>query len=125
MNSARPCILRSESIPEYYFEERCHITELLNSPEDEALSIARARVEPGVTTVWHHLKGVTERYVILEGEGIVEVGDEPATKVSPGDVVMIPPQIRQRITNTGEKDLVFLALCTPRFEVDCYEVAEG
>lgn len=125
MNTIRPRILKSESIPEYYFEERCYIAELLNSPEEESLSIARARVKPGVTTVWHRLKGTAERYVILEGEGLVEVGDEPATRVSPGDVIWIPPQVRQRITNIGQTDLVFLALCTPRFKVECYEVVDS
>jgi len=60
---------------EYYFAEGCFITEAWNAPADEAVSVARARVEPGVTTRWHRLHGVTERYVILEGRGRVEVGD--------------------------------------------------
>ena len=58
---------------EYWFEERCHITEWWNTPTDAAVSVARARVEPGVTTRLHRLKGVTERYVILEGTGCAEV----------------------------------------------------
>jgi oxalate decarboxylase/phosphoglucose isomerase-like protein (cupin superfamily) len=28
---------------------------------------------------------------------------------------------RQRITNIGKDDLVFLAICTPRFSQDAYE----
>jgi mannose-6-phosphate isomerase-like protein (cupin superfamily) len=105
---------------EYYFEEGCYITELSNTPADPEASIARARVLPGVTTRWHRLTGTTERYVMLEGNGRVEVGDEPARDVGPGDVVVIPPLCRQRITNVGEGDLVFLAICTPRFRPECY-----
>lgn len=109
---------------EYFFAEGCFIVESSNSPDDPDLSIARARVEPGRTTRWHYLEGITERYVILAGEGDVEVGDLPATRVHPGDVVIIPPGERQRIHNPGAGDLVFLALCTPRFEERAYVDAQ-
>lgn len=109
---------------EYWFREGCHITEWSNSAADEDLSVARARVEPGRTTRWHRLAGTTERYVILDGRGRAEVGDELIDVIA-GDVVIIPPDQSQRITNTGERDLVFLAVCTPRFQQDNYsEVPE-
>ncbi|MDZ7787008.1 MAG: cupin domain-containing protein [Halofilum sp. (in: g-proteobacteria)] len=91
---------------------------------DRAASIARARVEPGVTTRLHRLRGVIERYVILEGAGRVTVGDGTPEKVGPGAVVMIPPDASQRIANTGATDLVFLAICTPRFRPEIYEDLE-
>ncbi|MFO7764191.1 MAG: cupin domain-containing protein [Wenzhouxiangellaceae bacterium] len=110
--------------PEYWFREGCHITEWSNGATDEDLSVARARVEPGQTTRWHRLAGTTERYVILEGRGRAEVGDELIDVIA-GDVVIIPPGQPQRITNTGEADLVFLAICTPRFQPANYrEVPE-
>ena len=40
--------------------------------------------------------------------------------VDEGDVVCIAPGAAQQITNTSNVDLIFLALCTPRFEVDNY-----
>jgi mannose-6-phosphate isomerase-like protein (cupin superfamily) len=64
-----------------------------------------------------------ERYVILEGHGLVEVGDLAPQEVGPGDVVLIPPSCRQRIANTGRADLIFLAICSPRFEPRAYEEA--
>jgi mannose-6-phosphate isomerase-like protein (cupin superfamily) len=85
------------------------------------VSIARARVPAGVTTRWHRLAGITERYVIIEGRGRAEVGTRPPQEAGPGDVVMIPPGWRQRIANTGAGELVFLAICTPRFTYDAYE----
>ncbi len=106
---------------EYYFVEGCHINELLNTPDDAAVSIARARVTSGVATRWHRLRGIAERYVILSGTGRVEVGELPAQDVTAGAVVLIPPLCRQRITNTGNEDLVFLAICSPRFQPDAYE----
>jgi mannose-6-phosphate isomerase-like protein (cupin superfamily) len=110
---------------EFYTPERCYIIELSNSADDPELSIARARVEPGVTTHWHRLKDVVERYYIISGKGRVEVGILPEQKVSPGDVILIPPMCRQRISNIGSEDLIFLAICTPRFSNDCYEDIEG
>jgi mannose-6-phosphate isomerase-like protein (cupin superfamily) len=109
---------------EFSTPELCHIIELFNEQEDSACSIARARVEPGVATQLHSLSGITERYVILEGEGKVEVDGKTATKVGPLDVVYIPAGMSQRINNTGETDLVFLCVCTPRFKPDAYENME-
>jgi oxalate decarboxylase/phosphoglucose isomerase-like protein (cupin superfamily) len=39
-------------------------------------------------------------------------------------VVIIPPQCHQRITNIGTEDLIFYALCTPRFSNQIYEDTE-
>jgi len=106
---------------EYFFDvEGCYITEVSNDPSDPDLSIAKARVMKGVTTAWHKLKDTTERYYILSGSGLVEVDDALPRKVAAGDVVIIKPMQKQRITNNGNEDLVFLALCTPRFEVSNY-----
>ncbi len=106
---------------EFYIAEKCYITELSNSPDDSDLSIARARVEPGVTTRMHRLKGTTERYFITSGKGLVEVGELPPQEVNAGDIVIIPPMCPQRITNIGKDDLVFLAICSPRYSQDAYE----
>jgi len=114
-------ILRSNTAAEFFTPELCFINELSNSANDPAISIARARVAAGVTTRWHRLKDTTERYVILEGRGRVEIGDLPPQEVGPGDIVLIPPLCRQRIANLGDHDLVFLALCTPRFRPEIYE----
>ena len=109
---------------EYLFEEGCFIVELLNSPSDPQLSVARARVPVGVTTRWHSLEGIHERYLILEGLGCVEVGDEMSHDVQAGDLISIPAGCRQRIANSGGVDLIFLALCTPRFERRAYHDME-
>jgi len=116
----KSCIKKFDISREYFFVEGCFITELSNTPDDPAVSIARARVEPGKTTQWHCLRGVTERYVILEGIGRVEVGNLEPQVVNAGDTVIIPPGERQRISNIGENSLIFLAICSPRFEESAY-----
>ncbi|MCI4566655.1 cupin domain-containing protein [Lysobacter sp. CFH 32150] len=110
---------------EFYTPEQCYIIELSNTPDDPEVSIARARVAPSVTTRWHRLVGTTERYVIIEGRGRVEVGSLLPQEVSVGDVVLIPPACPQRIANIGQGDLVFLAICSPRFKQAAYEDLDG
>lgn len=116
----KPEIRKQQNNQEFYTEEGCYITELSNSNSDPELSIAQARVRPGVTTRWHCLQGITERYCITQGEGMVEIGELQPQPVHSGDVVIIPPLCRQRIRNTGDIDLIFLAICTPRFSPSAY-----
>ncbi len=103
--------------------ERCYITELLNSAEQPEVSLARTRVEPGVTTQLHQLS-VDEWYIIESGEGLMRVGDEPPVRVVPGDTVAIPKHTAQQITNSGHEDLLFLCVCVPRFVEECYTSLE-
>ena len=114
----------SDGNNEYYTEERCHILELHNDEADPGVSLARARVEPGVTTRWHAVAGTVERYLIISGTGVAEVGDNEPLELSSGDSLVIPAGIRQRIRNTGDDDLIFHCICTPRFEWGNYQAFE-
>lgn len=121
MGKPPPELHRPERGEETLTAERCHILETWNRADDPRLSVARARVPPGVTTRWHRLQGIAERYLILSGQGLAEVeGKEPAA-VQTGDLLYIPAGHAQRIRNTGEDDLLFYALCTPRFRWTAYE----
>lgn len=130
-------ILRASTSLEYWFDEGCFISEWSNTPADPELSVARARVPTGGTTRWHCLVGITERYVVLAGRGRIELGDADGggqpeataravdtTELGPGDVAIIAAGVAQRITNVGSDDLVFLALCTPRFRPAAYRDLE-
>lgn len=112
--SNEPYRFRHAESDEYHFREGCYILEYLNDPADPDASIARARVPPGVATRPHYLAGTTERYLVLHGTGEARVGDATFS-VGQGDVVLIPPGVVQSIISTGRGDLVFLAICTPRF----------
>ncbi|MCM5558041.1 cupin domain-containing protein [Pleomorphomonas sp. JP5] len=115
---AAPIHIPNAGLGEFPTSERCFITELLNHPSRPETSLARARVQPGVTTQLHALD-VEETYVIELGSGLMEVGDE-RFRVGPGDSVRIPAGIAQRIENDGATDLVFLCLCQPRFRPESY-----
>ena len=114
---------KDKTAPEIWTSERCFITELLNTPDQPDVSLARTRVEPGVTTQLHSLS-VSEWYVIEAGQGRMRVADDEPFDVGPGDTVTIPKHAPQQITNTGKSDLIFLCICAPRFLQECYTPLE-
>ena len=103
--------------------ERTYIRERLNDASVADFSLARSRVEPGVTTELHRLS-VDEWYAVVSGTGLMSVGSEPPFPVAAGDVVEIPAGTPQQITNTGETDLEFDCICLPRFTTSSYEPLE-
>ena len=115
--------MKEKAKPEVWMVERCYITELINDEAWPEFSIARTRVEPGVTTQLHTLS-VHEVYVIESGTGLMAVGDDAPFPVGPGEIVTIAQHVSQRIENTGTNDLVFLCLCTPKFSQECYTSLE-
>jgi mannose-6-phosphate isomerase-like protein (cupin superfamily) len=116
----KPRIVKANALNEYLTPERCYIAENWGAKQDPKVSVARARVEPNVTTKAHHLEATQEIYLITQGQGTVNVdGLEPA-EVTEGDVVVIPAGTSQKITNTGETDLIFYCVCTPSFTEACY-----
>jgi len=120
-----PNLLRSDESKEFFTGERCHILEMLNNHKsDSPFSIARARVESGITTTWHRLNGILEYYYILEGNGFMEIGDDSGFEVQKNDIIKIEPNQAQRIKNIGEEDLTFLVICDPPFTDKHYEELE-
>jgi len=108
-------IFKTDKHHEYYSDEGCFITEIMNTPEHSTLSIAQARVEAGVETEIHALKETAEMYYILSGRGYATVGEESRV-VGKGDCVFINKDETQKIKNIGTEDLVFICICQPRFE---------
>ena len=115
-------IVKANSLKEYLTPEGCFIFENwgLVSAGDKAVSIARARVEPGVTTKAHHLDGIQEIYLITKGRGKAYIEGLEPTFVGVGDTVVIPAGTSQKITNVGKIDLVFYCICTPAFTKQYY-----
>lgn len=83
-------------------------------------SLARASVGPGERTLPHRLR-TTEVYYILEGRGLMRVGDERA-EVGPGDTVVIPPGKIQTIENIGTDGLSFLCIVDPAWRAEDEEI---
>jgi len=113
-----PRIFHTRESAEFYTPERCYIIEIMNQPGID-FSIARARLEPGVSDALHSLAGTHEAYYILSGRGRLRFGNEER-EVGPADIVLYAPGVPQTITNIGSNDLIFLCVCVPRFKKEIY-----
>jgi mannose-6-phosphate isomerase-like protein (cupin superfamily) len=77
-------------------------------------SLAEAELGPGQKTQRHYHARSEEIYVLLEGEGQMEVEGERGP-VGPGDAVLIPAGARHEIT-AGPGGVRFLCCCAPPYD---------
>jgi mannose-6-phosphate isomerase-like protein (cupin superfamily) len=122
----KPTIVKASSLKESLTPEGCFVSENwgLVSYGDKTVSIARARIEPGITTKPHHLESIQEIYLITKGKGKVQIAGLEPTNVEEGDTIIIPDGTSQKITNIGKTDLIFYCICTPAFTENLYRAEE-
>jgi quercetin dioxygenase-like cupin family protein len=60
----------------------------------------------------HKHKIQEQIYHVLDGEGLMEIGEETRV-VRKHDVIFVPPGIEHGIGNSGLSDLVFLVITAP------------
>jgi len=104
----------------------CILCELLHRKNEDfdlrtGYSIAHAVVPLNEKTVPHRLRESSEVYYILSGRGIMHIDGETGD-VSPGQAVYIPPGSLQYIENSGDSDLIFLAIADPEWSEDDEEI---
>jgi len=80
-----------------------------------AQSLAEASVPAGARTQRHQHRVTEEIYVVLEGEGELEVDGE-RRGVGPGDAILIPAGAWHEIT--AKSELRFLCCCVPPYTDD-------
>ena len=83
-------------------------------------SLAHATVPPGKNTIPHRLK-TSEVYYILQGRGRMHIDNE-ISDVNAGDAVYIPPYSVQHISNTGDRELIFLCIVDPAWREEDEEI---
>ena len=78
----------------------------------ESLFIGLNSFEPGQEHAAHSHSGQDKLYFILEGSGIVNVGEESAL-LSAGDAAFAPSGVVHSIQNPGPNRLVVMAILAP------------
>jgi quercetin dioxygenase-like cupin family protein len=68
--------------------------------------------EPGQEHAPHAHSGQDKLYVILEGSGMVQVGEQ-SELLSAGDAAFAPAGVMHSIRNTGQTRLVVMAILAP------------
>jgi len=82
-----------------------------------AQSLAEATLAPGQATERHYHRASEEIYMVLAGEGLLEV-DGDKRPVGEGDAALIPPGAWHAIRNDAAGDLRFLCCCAPPYSHD-------
>lgn len=77
-------------------------------------SLAEESLPPGASVTPHHHEVLEEVYYILEGHGVMKIGDEEQ-EVGEGDAVYIPKNHRHTLTNTGSEPMRIVLVCGPAF----------
>lgn len=102
------------------------IKEVLH-PNHEGLpinySLAQAQLAPGDSSYPHVLMQQSELYIFLQGTAQVFVGEEETTAKA-GEIVWIPPGVKQWVQNTGINDLVFFCIVDPPWQKEDEQILE-
>jgi len=77
-------------------------------------SLAEEVLPPGCAVTPHRHRQLEEVYYILEGQGVMTVGDAEQ-EVGAGDAVYIPRDHRHTLRNTGTAAMKILLVCGPAF----------
>lgn len=106
-----------DRVPAFITKDGSEIRELLAHRNSciRNQTLAEARLAPGASAIPHRHIQTEEIYYILEGQGIMRVGEDEAT-VGPGDAIAIPPGAEHHIRNTGDTTLRLLCCCAPGYE---------
>jgi mannose-6-phosphate isomerase-like protein (cupin superfamily) len=74
-------------------------------------NFARLTINPGKSNNLHTHKGIEQVYIVLQGEGTVQVGEE-RKPAHAGDLVFLPADIQHGFFNTGTKQVILMLVGT-------------
>ncbi len=103
-------------IKPYTTKDGSEVRELMH-PEvngNKKLSFAHAVIEQGCATLSHVHKTSEEIYHVVEGTGMMTLGEEQFS-IGPGDTVCIEPHQPHCVKNTGLQPLVIYCCCAPPY----------
>lgn len=81
-------------------------------------SLALITLPPGKQSLKHYHPEAEESYTLLAGNAQLTLDDQ-VIHLFAGDSVAIPPGCVHQVTNTGDDNLVFLAVCVPPWTPAC------
>lgn len=80
-----------------------------NEMKDKCGLYAQVTIEPGCSLGYHEHHGESETYYILSGQGNYDDNGE-VRPVKAGDMTFTPDNHGHGLVNTGDEDLIFMAL---------------
>ena len=117
-------VKKIEEIDAITGQEGTQIRQIFSPNETDDLirySIAHCTINPGKSSIPHTMK-TSEMYYIMQGNGIIHVGEEQK-QVKQNDVIFVPPMSKQFLENNGDIQLVALCIVDPAWRQED-EIAE-
>jgi mannose-6-phosphate isomerase-like protein (cupin superfamily) len=87
-------------------------------------SLAEAIIPVGGTVTEHYHKITEEVYYLISGKGLMYLNGVER-EVGPGDIVIIPPGTKHKLTNHGFLPIVMVVTCAPGWEAADQVLTEG
>ena len=115
-NPIRPVVMHPDDIS--FFKGVCGSVWRLITPETapvKALSTALVHIDVKGQSTPHHHKVIEEIYYILDGEGLLRVGDEEY-RIKQGTIAYIPPEVIHTLINVGKRGLKLLVIDHPPYD---------
>src|SRR6266542_1504878 len=84
-------------------------------PASDRLAVTWVEGSPGSEQPLHRHEHNEQAYVIVQGRGLMTVGDE-RQEVSRGTLILIPPGEAHSVWNIGEEPLVYVSASVPPLE---------
>jgi quercetin dioxygenase-like cupin family protein len=116
---AKSCIVRPDSVPPY--SPRNHedtVNQRLIGAENvgaKQLEVILGTVQKGGGALKHSHPGIEQVCYMLEGRARVEIGDEVAGEVGPGDTVFFPPGVPHVLTTISDEPARVLVVYAPPY----------
>ena len=107
-------VKKIEEIEAFTGQEGTQIKQIFSPSETNnsiRYSIAHCTINPGNSSKSHTMK-TSEMYYIIQGNGIMHVGEEQK-QVKQNEVIFVPPMSKQFLKNNGDVDLVVLCIVDP------------
>ena len=73
------------------------------------LVVKKLGVEPGKRISLQRHRYRSERWIVMQGEAVVQRGEEQV-RLAPGDGVLIPQNVRHRLTNESDQEVMLLEI---------------
>lgn len=112
----KPVVMHPDNISS--FKGVCGFVWRLINPETapvKALSIALVHINVRGQSTPHHHKVTEEIYCILDGVGLLKVGDKEYP-IKQGIIAYIPPNLIHTLINTGKRELKLLVIDYPPYD---------
>ena len=116
---------RYREIKPYVSKDGSLIRELIHPDQhgNAAQSLAEATIPPGQKTQWHRHMESEELYYVMQGQGVMTLGDE-VFDISAGSSIAIMPGTPHCVENRGKDDMVILCCCSPAYSHEDTEILE-